>query len=253
MKFFSGNLIDNKATFSFTSADLSLASYIYDNEKRTKLTSSGSNDATPEVWTITFFSSVTMDAIHFANHNIKSGTVKYWNGGAYVDFSTPISWSGNAAVGNYFKFNSVATTKIQVTMNTTMVTNAEKYVSQIACMLMIGEMANNPTTFDPDFIEDAIVHETAKGGIVYVFNGAKYAASWTFQASDTDMTLLRTLKDQWLPFYVLPCGGVTTWTQEGMRIQDIYLGCWINSFKPQYPQNRIVGSYTEITMEFREV
>lgn len=253
MKFFSGNLIDMNCTFAFTSASTSLASYIYDNDRRTKLTSIGSNDSTPEVWTITFGSSVTFDTIHFGTHNIKSGTVKYWNGSSYVDFSTPAAWSANAAVGSYFHFNSVTTTKIQVTMNTTMVVNAEKYVNQIAVVVLLGELVNNPSIFDPEFPEDAIIHQTAKGGIIYVLNGSKFSAAFTFQAGDADMTLLRLLKDQWLPFYILPCGGVATYTQEGMRIQDIYLGCWINSFKPQFPKNRIVGAYTEIVMEFREV
>mgnify|MGYP006268871513 CR=1 FL=1 len=253
LKFFYGNLIDNKASFAFTSASTDLSSYLYDNDKRTKLQSVGSNDATPEVWTITFAASTTFDSLHISNHNIKSGTLKYWNGSTYVDFSTPISWSGNAAVANYYHFNSVSTTKIQLTMNTTMVVNAEKYVGQIATMVLMGEVVNNPSQFDPDFPEDAIVHSTAKGGIVYVLNGYKFYASITFQASDADMTLLRTVKDQWLPFFIYPCGGSTSYAQEGMRVQDIYLGCWVNSFKPSLPKNRIVGAYTEIVMEFREV
>ena len=54
MKFFDKNVIDGDATFTFTSATESLAEYLYDNDRDTKLISIGSDDVTDEVLLITF-------------------------------------------------------------------------------------------------------------------------------------------------------------------------------------------------------
>jgi hypothetical protein len=251
LRFIDENQIDADATFVFTSASTALAKYLYDNDRTTQLTSSGSNDATPEVFTITFTSAKTMDRIFVDNHNIKSGTLKYWNGAAYVDFSSAIAWSASATTSNFYEFNSVSTLRLQLTMNTTIVVNAEKVVGQLRGFAELGEVATNPSDFPVSFPEASVMHSTSKGGNVYVFFGSKFRTAMTFSdASDADVTLFETLKNLGTPFYVYPNGGQTTLTNRAFRTQDMYFVNYTNPFQPELKAGLLgINTVIEVILE----
>ena len=247
------NKITSGATFTFTSANTAFSSYLYDNRRQFKLTSIGSNDATPEVWIIDFGVSTTIDRIYIDNHNIKSGDLKYWDGAAYVDFSSAISWSANAEATNYYEFNSVSTAKIRLTMNTTMVVDAQKFVGELRAFVETGTVSVNPASNDFEIAEKSQINYVSDGGSIRVSFGEKYHADIMFSdANAADMTLFRTLKDSDDPFYFFPCGGITTYDQEGFRLRDMYLCNWINSFKPSLKSD-LLGIGTSIRMELAEV
>ncbi len=253
VKFYKPNQIDSDSTFTFTSADTDNALNIYDNNNLTKLLSSGSDDSTPEVWTIEFGSSRSIDSIHITNHNIKTGTLKYWNGASYVDFSTAISWTANADTANYYSFNSVATTKIQLTMNTTIVVDAEKQAGELRAMQIIGTVERDPSKSDPQFPEKSKKYTTDDNSSIYVFFGAKYKTKMKFNnATENDLTLFRSLKDLGQSFYVYPAGGEVTTTEEGFRTQDMYLVNYINPFRYKLQKGHLTGVGVKIDLELWE-
>lgn len=252
VKFFGLNKIDENATFTFTSASTSLSSYLYDRNRASKLASVGSNDATNEDWVIDFVSSKTFNRLFVDNHNIKSGNIQYWDGAAYQDFSTPVTWSANASTTSYFEFNSVSTTKIRLRGTTTMVANAQKYVGELIAFLELGTMTVNASSVDPEYIDKSVQNEDATGGSIFILFGKKYHATWVFSNADaTDAALLLSLKELNTPFFIYPCGG-TGQNEIGFRIQDIYLVNYINNFAPKLKSN-LYGIGQSISMEVKEI
>ncbi len=252
-KFYTENYINNRCTFSFTSATNSLSNRLYDNSRDLKLISLGSNDTTDEVWTITFPYQVDIDTIFIDNHNIKSGNLQYWNGSAFVDFSTPISWSGNIATTNIFSFTSVGISIIKLTMSTTQAANAQKYVGELRCMALIGEMQENPSSItDLTFYKKQVLKETSNGGNCQTIFGKKFKMTALFDhANPTDITLLETLNDRLNSFYLHPCGGITTYTEPGFRLQDMYFVNFVNDFKPLI-RGDVLGIGSQIEVSFWE-
>lgn len=250
LNFLDINTLDADTTYTLTSAASSVATLLYDNNRSIQLQSSGSDDVTPEVWLFEFSPAETVDRILIDNHNIKSGDIKYWNGAAYVDFSTPISYSGETATTHYHEFNSVSTLRIQLTMNTTQTVDAEKVVGQFIATTEIGEVETDPAKIDFELVDAKVLNTTSLGRTVNVtFDTTNYAGELLFtDASDTDMTLFRNLKDRTNPFYMLPSGGLDTRTQEGFRLRDYYFVTIVNDYKPEL-KGDILGINSIYAME----
>jgi len=257
VRFLGTNQLDGSNTsYSFTSASATLSTYLYDYDFNTKLTSSGSDDVTPEVYTASFTSTITIGRIFVANHNIKSGNLQYSddNQSSWKDFSTAISWSANTDTYNFYEFNEVSgITDLRLTMNTTISANAEKYVGQLIASSEIGELAANPNGLEFEYAENSRIHPTSKGGATYVQFGQKAHMTLSFtDASDADVTILRTLKQRRNPFWVYLNGNDTTKTQEPFRTQDMWLVNYINPYRPNI-KNNVVGIGTMIDVELMGV
>jgi len=253
IKFFDANVLNEDATYTLTSADSDLANYLYDRDRTTKLTSVGSDDVTDEVYLITFASAKTVDAIIVDNHNIKAGDIKYWNGAAYVDFSTAISYSGNTNSTDYHTFDSVSTERIQITMNTTQVVDAQKFIGQFYAFEELGTLTANPSSWSQSFPEASLNHTGADKGSIYVLFGKKYKCKMSFDnAVDADVTLIETLKNNGQSFFIWPCGSTTTFTDIGFRVQDIFFVNFTSPFNPQ-PRNDLLGVGTTLDVSMEEV
>lgn len=253
-KFFTKNRLRDNCTFTFTTALTTLAPILYDRNRDNVLSSSGSNDATPEIWTIEFSGAQTIDTIVVDNHNIKSGNVKYWNGTAYVNFSTPATWSANALTTSIFTFNSVSTLKIQITMNTTITTDAQKSVGLIYAFATLGSPSRAPSTIDRQFTEDSREHKKTLGGTLYVFFGKSLLLKYLFtDATESDMNFFISLKNYPTEFYIWPCGSSQNASNDiGLRVYDFYLVNFVNDFKPDFKSN-VIGIGTRIPIDFKEV
>jgi hypothetical protein len=257
IKFYTSNNININSSFSFTSASTILAKYLYDNNYLTKLTSSGSNDSTPEVLIITFPTVVAASSIFIGEHNIKSGNIKYSdnNQGSWKDFSTAIAYTNNTDTFNYHEFNEVQNiTDLRVTMNTTQVVDAEKYVSQLRLINLFGELITQPFNVEFAYRENSFFHNLSDGGNVYVQFGRKASIFLHFDDSDnTDVSLFRGLKDYFSPFYVYLNGGDSTQVQEPFRVQDMFLVNYINEYAPNIRKKSLLNAGTEIDVELQEV
>lgn len=253
INFFKKNKLNSTVTPTFTSANTALMVNLYDNDTTSKLISSGSNDATPEVWQFDFAASVMIDAIHIANHNIKSGKIEYYNGANYVDFSTPIAWTANAAADNYFSFTQISTTSIKLTMNTTIVTNAQKSVGELRFLELLGTLSNNPSKFDIKFIEKTKEQVLDNGASLSVFFGENAEIKLKLdQCTQADMDILRTIKNTRASFYVYPNGGSNlTALQEGLRVRDMYFVNWTSDYTYKLPSGHLTGTIvgTDLTLK----
>jgi len=255
MRFFKRNILDQNTSMSATSANTALMTNLYDNDTEAKLPSIGSNDATPEEWVFDFGTSKIIDAIQVANHNIKSGKIEYWNGSAYVDFSTPIAWSANSAADNYFSFTQVVTTKIKVKMDTTIVVNAQKYIGELRFLQLIGSLLQAPSKFDISFIEKTKDLTLDNGGSLSVFFGESAQIKMSLNdVNSTDAALLRTIKNYRTQFYIYPNGGSDTVTwHEGLRVRDMYLVNWVSDFMFKLPSGHLTNSIVGMDITLKEV
>lgn len=252
VKFFGINIINEDCSFSFSSANTSLSSYLYDRNRASKLTSFGSTDATLEYYEINFPSSRTFNRIWIDNHNIKIGSIKYWDGTAYTDFSNPIVWYGNASTTNYYEFNPVSSTKIRVEALTTIIPNDQKYIGELRVFIEIGTVGVNASSVDSKFVSKQTLNETATGGIKRVVFGRKYRARWTFNNADaSDIELFDTLDTIGTPFHIFPCGG-NGQSEYGFRLRDLYLVNLVDSFSPTLKSN-LFGVGMTANLEVAEV
>ena len=252
VKFFSKNLLDENGTYVFTSASQIAASYLYDRSATTKFESVGSDDVTNEVMTIIFTGSKTIDRIFMNIHNIKSGTIKYWNGASYVDFSTAIALSGNADTTSYFEFDSVDTDKLQVTLSTTIVVDAEKSIAGLLAFTELGTMDSNASKVKKSYPKKSVQRENSDGGSINVIFGKKYKANWKFtDASVSDVILMETVDNLGSPVFIWPCGG-TGLTDYGFRLQDIYFVNYISAFDPNQKSD-LPDIASIIDCDFKEV
>lgn len=253
--FYTNNKLNDDCTYTFTSASTSSAMYLYDRKRNYKLYSVGSNDATPEVWDIEFQSgnAQTISAIFMDSHNIKSGTIKYWNGSTFTDFSTAISLSNNTAETSFWAFNSVSTTKIRLTLNTTMTTNAQKVVGELVVFNLLGTPESQPSSYTIKYKERSFEHKTATAGSVYVYFGKKASINVTFSdATYSDVALFETLKNLGEPFYFYPSGGAYEGVDTGLRIYDLFNVNYVNEFTPNLKSN-LLEINQSVALELNEV
>lgn len=253
IKFFEKNHINNNTGVTFTSANTSYADRLYDNDLSTKLISISSDDLTPEIFIFTFSALRTIDAVHLVGHNLKNFTVKYWDGAAYADFSTPISESANADTSNFYQnFTQVSTLRIQLTMNTTQTVDAEKSIAQFRTLELIDELSGNPNKITTNFIENSTQIKKSDAGNTYINFGEKFSIKLDFNSiADADYTLMRSIKNNKRSVYVYLGGGADN-DEEGFRISDMYLINLVSAIKYKLPNNLFdVGR--KITYELKEV
>jgi hypothetical protein len=223
IKFYDKNLIDSDCSFVFTSATVANASFIYDNNSKTRLSSNGSNDATPEVWEITFARTVAFNRAFLGGHNLLNAKIEYWNGAAYVDFNPAASFVTSTIDGILFEFDMVNTTKIRLTMNTTQIMNSNKTVTEFRIFKELGSVSMNPAKAKNEFPNADKEYTTSNGGTVYVYFGEKFKTKLSFgKASVADMALFRSLKERGEPFYIYLCGGIDSYLEEYFRVSDMY-------------------------------
>ena len=253
VKFFDTNRINSQCTFDFTSAEVSRADIIFDNDNSNRLFSNGSNDSTPEVWEIGFSSAYDITAVAVFNHNIKSGNIQYFDGADWQDFAPRIVWSGNDQPNNYFEFTRVLTRKIRVTMETTQTPDAEKYVGQLRALNSLGDLEKNPTEVTPKLNPKDFDYTTANGGSVYGIAGIKYQATVKFNNTpEADQTFLVNLKIRNKPFYFYPCGG-TGQTDLTFRLDDMYLVNFTGAVAPKLAGKNLFGIGIDTSITLKEV
>ena len=255
LKFYKPNKINAAQSFSFTSASATLKQYIFDDNRNTQLISIGSDDITDEEWIVTFGSSVTLDAIFVDNHNIKAGNIQYSDDSqvSWKDFSSAIAWSGNSNTVDFFEFTQVSgITDLRLTMQTTIVVDAQKVVGQLRALELIGEMVRNPSSYKITNVKAAARNKSQKGRLVKTTFGfsVMIRSTWN-KITATDMDLLESLDVDYESFYIYPCGGQSTYTERGWRVRDLYLVSIDNDFSPDLNGN-LLGINENIMLIFRE-
>jgi len=256
----------SKALFSngdraIASSGTSSADFILDTNRFTFWRSVASSDATTETLTITMASS-TIDRIAIANHNFKSFNIKYWNGAAFVDFTSVISLNGslgsvsetaNADATSYYEFDSVTTDQIRIEATETFVVDDEKNMMQLIATEEIHTFTGFPD-FKPKHSRNIRKHKMMSGRTRIEKSEESFTAKIQFKNYDADLAddidTAYFLVDSEDPFILWACGGKRElsndgcfrYQQKGWRLEDFYTCHVTRDISPNYKSNYYGGS-----------
>lgn len=199
----------------------------------------GSVDANNTTITCNFNDLVTLTDIVLVNHNFKSFTVKYWDGSAWVDFSTPINETANVDSSSGFNFASVNCTQIQIIITGTQVANTDKRMTQLVASSRIGQLNGWPIIKHPTFNLNKRVNTMLSGKQninrnLGGFSCTLEVANWSNAA---DLSVVEQIYGAGYPFLVWLCGGSEAQfssVRQAYRKQDIFLMQCVNEFTPEW-------------------
>lgn len=215
----------------------------------------GSSDATTETLTITFPTSKTFTRLFLQKHNFKSYTVKYWNGASYVDFTnvvsidvpTPVTGIAETLYANntsYYEFDSVSSTKIQITATLTQTVNAEKYLSQAIVTTELGTFQGYPqiSSFNHSANMRTQTGLSGKMNVEKSYRTANLNLDFNFYPGQADIDLIQTLYDRIDGFLVWPCGGrygstYFRFSQLGYKLEDLFFMQTVGDLPTMYGAN----------------
>ncbi len=241
IKFYNQNkaLLDFDTTITATSATES-ADFAIDRNPFTFWRSVGSTDAVTETLIIAFDVDQTIDRLFLLDHNFKSFTIKYDLAGVFTDFTTVVGIDGALGGGitestfadstAYYEVTQVTTPRIEVTITTTQVVDAEKFVSQIIATTELGTLVGFPILKSITQTRNSRVKKMLSGK----FNISKSIESAAFRLDfknypprlTADLDLALSLFDRESPFLVWLAGGrrgtdFFTYTLRGFRLKDV--------------------------------
>lgn len=203
----------------------------------------GSSDAAGTALIVTFPTAIVTD-VHLIGINWKAFTIQYWNGSAYVDFSTPIVETANAASEKEYSRVAVEIGQIRIVISATFVANDDKFCAQLILTQLIGAFGIEP------MVSDFLIGKNRQ--LIDMLSGKKLvqrrigAVSMTISqnnvTTDSDLSLVETLHDYHSGFLVWLCGGTTTQFPSGVRVgwrkKDLYLMNIASELAPNYEDGR---------------
>jgi hypothetical protein len=235
----------NKADFTDTlvSATASEASsYAYRVLDRSNLTAwvtTDSLDANNTTLTVDLVNQHQLTDILLVEHNFKAFTVKYWDGAAYQDFSTPIAETNCTDTTSRYSFTEITTTKLQVTITGTQVANDDKSLCQFIATKLIGTLNGWPLINNPVLSKNLQKTQMLSGKTNMIRNVGAFSCQLDVKnwRDSTDLTTVETLYDSVEGFLVWLGGGNESQfssVRQGYRKKDIFLMSCVNEHVSQW-------------------
>ena len=250
IKFFKKNIYDLSNPYPVTTVTDSVATDTgedFTDLMRNRLDTSGwsttdSSDSGNTTIEIDFIDTKEFSDVLILNHNLKSFTLKYWNGSAWTDFSTAISETTNTLTSNHYSFTKVNTDKIQMIITGTQTADDDKTIRQLIFTESLGE-------FDCElYIKPVITRSrqstTFLSGKTFVSRssgGFKCTLEAPSVFTDNDLTLVETIFDSYNGVLMWLSGGTTSQYEtlrQAYRLQDIYLVTCSNEYEPEWNEGR---------------
>ena len=199
-----------------------------------KWESNGSDDATTEEYTVTLPTSISISRLFLVNHNFKKFQVQY---GASLDFANVVGlddysdskidvsdFTRNTA---YFEFDAVTTDTLILTIDTTQVVDAEKFLTQFIVTNELGTLVGYPK-ISPLMLDRNIKKQKAISGRSHIQKGYEvgdFNLSLTRYPLQDDIDLLEDLHERESSFLVWLCGGLPDQfriKQRGFRVESLF-------------------------------
>ncbi|MGR3219401.1 MAG: hypothetical protein ACUZ8H_06225 [Candidatus Anammoxibacter sp.] len=224
----------------------------------------GSNDATTETLTITLPVAKSISRIFLVGHNFDDFQIQY---GASQNFANVkgldnyagalISETGFTRDTAYYEFDAVTTDKIIVTIDTTQIANAQKFISQIIITDEIGTLTGFPNISNPNFDRDERSQKAASGRVHIEkgFESASFGLDLKTYGIQADIDILEGLHDRNESFIVWLNGGLPDnfrLKQRGFRVGDIFQMQTTKGLKTGYYKNLYKSGVMQ-TYGFQEV
>ena len=265
VRFFKKNIIDlSNATPVLTVTDAtatntgqSYIDFMRNRNNTSAWVTTGSNDAANTTIEIDLVDLRDVTSIIMVLHNFDSYTLKYWDG-SWVDFSTTVNVSGNAATTTFHEFTQVSTTKIQLVISGTVVANADKKMRQLIITenLVSGQLNGWPVFSKPNIDTNKKVSTMLSGKANVVESIGAYETSLKVDTwkDDADLQIVEEIYFGKRGVLVWPCGGDQAQFSSvriGYRLEDIFLMRGVNNLISEWNK----GLYTsgmKINMKLKE-
>lgn len=201
----------------------------------------GSSDAGNSTLEIVLQDEVTVTDILLVNMNFKAYTLQYWNGSAYVDFSTPINVSNNATTTKHHNFTEVSSSQFKLIVTGTMTADQDKLMSQLIITKRLGQFSSQPFIKRPKQDKGRKVRRMLSGRSNVTKTIGTFGCALSFPAfkSSTDYDLIETMFESFNGFLVWLCAGDVSEFYgdiQGFRLKDIYLMNCANDLDTEFLQ-----------------
>jgi hypothetical protein len=257
--FFTKNAADyqNSAVVLTASEASALAPNLQKRSNQTGWMTTGSVDSNNTTILCNFVNLAFLTNIILVNHNFAAFTIQYWNGSAYVDFSTPINVSGSTDTTTNFIFSQVQTTKILITILGTQVPNTDKRMTQLIATTLIGQLNGWPIIQAPSFQTNKAVNQmlSGKSWIGQNLGGFQCTLAVNIWSNGNDLSVVETLYGSGEGFLVWLCGGSQTQfssVRQGYSLQDFFLMKPSDYYTPEWAMG-LYKSGMKIAMALVEV
>lgn len=256
----------NKADYSLgasvvASSNQEDAKYLLSNDRSFRWVSQGSDDSTTETLTISFSSQQELSRLFLINHNFKSFSITY---GADQEFTNVKGIDGTLTGINetdfsydtaYYEFDNVVTDTINISVDTTQVSDAEKQLVWLILTSEIGTLLGFPDISSFNLDRNERKQKNAQGGQRVSKNRelASLKIDMNVYPYQEDIDLITALTERDAPFLVWPSGGMPSQFKlqvKGFRLRDIYLMQTTGKFQTGFYKNIYVcGAEHKITLE----
>lgn len=235
----------------------SFAHYLYNRNNTSAWMTTASADIGLTQLDIDFGQGYDLSDIILVKHNFKAYTIQYWNGSAYVDFSTAISETTNLIETTRHTFTTVETQKIRLIIQGTMIADADKVMRQLLCCTLHGQLNGWPEIKKPTHGTNKKKNTMISGKYNIVEGTGAFQCNLTVSSlsSAADIAILeelytsRTSKLLWL------CGGDESqfnYASKGYRLEDFYLVRPLGDYSPELYKS-IYSSGQKINIKLGEV
>lgn len=241
------------ATATASSGDAS-ANFAIDRNADTLWTTVGSMDGHVETLEIDFAGSQTFNRLLLLNHNFKLFNVKYNVAGVWTDFASIQGIDGATGSGHisetvfaddsaYYEFNTVTTDKILISITSTQIANAQKFLNYAIVTTEIGTLQGHPAikpTVDKNLRKKVAL--SGRSMVVQsietfsvVLNFKTYPGKSPYGA---DFDVMFSLFDSTDNFLVWLCGGrrgaYFSYQTRPFRLRDVYECLVSDKITPTY-------------------
>lgn len=241
VRFFEKNKADfsDSAVVATASQGVGFEVFALNRSNLSAWVTTGSVDADNTTFTIDFGDLHTIDSVILITHNFKAYTVKYWDGAAYQAFSTPINETTNTKATTFHQFNSVSTTKVQLTITGTQVANEDKYLFQFIVTKEIGQLNSWPVIDSPVISRNKASAKMISGktSIREQIGFMAWTLSVAILSDSSDLDLIESLYLSNNGFLVWLCGGDEDQFSSkriGYRLVDLPLMKCLNEYQPKF-------------------
>lgn len=266
IKFFTKNIIDlDNSSASIVVTDTvaynngqSYVNYVRNRNNYSLWATTQSTDAANTTLDIYFGDSRDLASIFLILHNLKSYSIKYFDGLAFQDFSTAINETTNTGSVTQHEFTKVTTYQIRIIITGTMIANDDKFIQQIICCdkLGVGQLETWPNIGNPEISLNKQTSKMTSGKIHTIETSGFYKASFNLKTwkPSNDLDILEKIFFKREGILVWPCGGDESQFSSkriGYRREDIYLVRPTNEYQPEWSSN-LYKSGLNIKMDLSE-
>jgi hypothetical protein len=247
MEFLKQNWLNTSTQIAVTS-NTSLASNLFIRDKFRQYYSNGfADDNTSSSITITFDSTTPVSRIGLVDMNFKEFYM-FYNGATANSFpiltadTTTISYTGNADLNKYFRFNTIQCTSVTLVAKKTITANQEKLLGLFVLSDLQVELEKIPSAnnYKPKLVPKQIVHTLSDGGTRVHTIRKKWDTAFTLNyVSPTQRDSLADLHDSDVPFNFVPFGTATGW--DAILFETV----WVGPFEFfEYSDNAAASGYS---------